>query len=349
MRRMGQTQQRKADHIRINLEEDVQATENPWDSVRLRHKALPEVDRDSVELSTQLLRQSLDAPIVITGMTGGASEAKSINENLAKAAAAHGVAMGVGSQRAAIEDPSLADTYSVVADHDVPLRIANIGVPQLVAWGADEAFEKAREAVEMVDAHALAIHLNYLQESVQPEGDTQASGSVDAIERICERFRVPVMVKETGAGIGGTVAKVLLHAGVDAIDVGGLGGTSFSAVEAYRARQASDTRQERMGRTFWDWGIPTPQAVREVRQAVGDKGDAEVVATGGLRHGLDAARALAVGADAAGFGSVMLKAAAKGPDEASEELGVLIEELKTALFLTGCATLDQLWQAEVLL
>jgi isopentenyl-diphosphate Delta-isomerase len=343
---MTSIQQRKEDHIRINLENDVQASSNPWDSVRLRHNALPEFALADVDLGTRLLGRKLAAPIVITGMTGGAPRAQEINRNLAMAAAHHQVAMGVGSQRAAFRDESLAPTYGVIKEHDVPLRIANLGLPQLIEWGPEASIDHARRAVEMVDAHALAIHLNFLQESVMPEGDTDATGGIAALESLVKVFRVPILVKETGAGISGNVAKVLARAGVAAIDVGGWGGTSFSAVESVRAREVADEVHERIGKTFWDWGIPTPQAVAETRQAVGSK--VEVVATGGLRNGLDAARALAVGADAAGYGSVMFKAAAKGPDEAVRELGLIIEELKTALFLTGCATLEQLWKGGVL-
>jgi isopentenyl-diphosphate Delta-isomerase len=324
-------EQRKEEHLRIPLERDVQSIPSPWDAIRLRHDAVPELDRDEVRLATTFLGRRLAAPLQVTGMTGGARKAKEFNARLAAAAAEHGIAMGVGSQRAALANPDLADTYTVILDHDVPLRIANLGLPQLILWG-DDAVDRAREAVAMVKAHALAIHLNYLQEAVQPEGDTQAKGGLAAVARVAKALKVPIVAKETGAGIGGHAASRLAKAGVAALDVGGLGGTSFSAVEHWRAVDQGDEAKARLGRTFWDWGIPTPACVRECRAACPDL---PIVATGGLRTGLDAARALALGADVAGFAGHLFRAAAQGPRGAAREVGFLLEELKTALFLAG--------------
>jgi isopentenyl-diphosphate delta-isomerase len=201
--------------------------------------------------------------------------------------------------------------------------------------------------VEMVDAHALAIHLNYLQESVQPEGDTNAKGSLKAIEQLAKVFRVPMLVKETGAGISGDVARALARTGIKAIDVGGWGGTSFSAVEFHRANAANDALHARIGQTFWDWGIPTPLCVKDVHDAVGGK--IQVIGTGGIRTGLDAARALALGADAVAVGGAILPHAAQGSDETIRELRFMIEELRTALFLCGAQTLDQFHQTATIL
>jgi isopentenyl-diphosphate delta-isomerase len=327
----AETERRKEEHLRIPLEKDVQSIPSPWDGVRIPHDAVPEVDRDAVDLSTKFLGRKLEAPIQVTGMTGGAAKAKEFNARLAAAAAAHGLAMGVGSQRAALENPKLADTYTVILEHDVPMRMANLGLPQLILWG-DEAVANAKEAVAMVEAHALCIHLNYLQEAVQPEGDAVAAGGLAAIARVAKALKVPVVAKETGAGVSADAAKRLVKAGCAAIDVGGLGGTSFSAVEHHRAVQQGDAAKARMGRTFWAWGIPTPDCVREVRAALPKT---PMVATGGLRHGLDAGRALWLGADLAGFAGSAFRAAAQGPDAASIELGLVKEELKTTLFLAG--------------
>jgi len=344
---MATIQERKADHLRINLERDVKATRNPWDDIRLRHNALPEIDRDEVHLGLDLLGRPLNAPIVISGMTGGAPEAQRVNRHLAQAAAELGLAMGVGSQRAALVQPDLEPTYSVVKEFDVPLRIANIGLPQLIQWGADESVRRARHCVEMVDAHAMAVHLNFLQEAVQPEGDTDARGGLKALTDLAKVFRVPLIAKETGAGISATVARALLRTGVKAIDVGGWGGTSFSAVEVYRAEQQKDQLRARLGTTFWDWGIPTPIAVREVSEVA--DGKVQVIATGGIRNGLDAAKALALGADAVGVAGAILPAAAQSYDATLRELRFFVEELRTALFLGGCANLEQWWRSSMLL
>ncbi len=323
------TERRKEEHLRIPLERDVQSIPNPWDAVRMRHEALPEIDKDSITLEATLLGRALQAPVLVTGMTGGAQQAKTINDRLAAAAAEHGLAMGVGSQRAAIENPELVDTYSVILEHDVPLRIANLGLPQIILWG-DDAESHAGTAIDMIEAHALAIHLNPLQEAVQPEGDTQAAGGLDAIQALCRTLKQPVVVKETGAGIDGRTAKRLESAGVAAIDVGGLGGTSFSAVEHHRAVDQGDEQKARLGKTFWDWGTPTPYCVRHVRTLCPSL---PIIATGGLRNGLDAARAMALGADIAGYAGAMFRAAAA--DKAGAEAGNILEELKTALFLAG--------------
>lgn len=328
----AETERRKEEHLRIPLEKDVQSIANPWDAIRLRHHAVPELDRDEVDLTTTFLGRRLEAPLQVTGMTGGARKAKEFNARLAAAASAHGLAMGVGSQRAALENPALEDTYTTILDHDVPMRLANLGLPQLILWG-DQAGDKARQAVAMVEAHALCIHLNYLQEAAQPEGDTVAAGGLEAIRRVAKAAKVPVVAKETGAGIDAAAAKLLVAAGCQGIDVGGLGGTSFAAVEHHRAVAQGDAVKARLGKTFWDWGIPTPTSVVMVRGAVAKS--TPVVATGGLRTGLDAARALALGADVAGFAGHMFRAAAQGPDAASQEAGILVEELRTAMFLTG--------------
>lgn len=340
---MATIQERKAEHLRINLERDVKASRNPWDDVRLRHNALPEIDRDQVDLGLDLFGRRLEAPVVISGMTGGAPEAEGVNRNLARAAAELGLAMGVGSQRAALVQPDLEPTYACVKEFDVPLRLANVGLPQLIQWGQDEAVRKARTCVEMVDAHALAVHLNFLQEAVQPEGDTDGRGGLKAVTDLAKVFRVPIVVKETGAGIGGPVARALLRTGVKGIDVGGWGGTSFSAVEVYRAEQQKDDLRARLGTTFWDWGIPTPTALRETVEVV--DGKIQVVATGGIRHGLDAARALALGADAVGIAGAILPAAATSYEATLAELRAFVEELRTALFLGGCANLEQWWRS----
>ena len=332
----SRTEQRKAEHVNIILQENVSAEYNYWNDVHLVHKALPEIDLDDIDVSCTLFGHKLKAPLVISSMTGGFGMAREINANLAKAAAEVGVAMGVGSQRAALEKPDLVDTYAVVKDHDVPLRFANLGAPQLVPQEGKRAYglEDARRAMAMVDAHMLIIHLNFLQEVVQPEGDRRARGVLPAIAKIASKL--PVVAKETGAGISRDVAARLKKAGVKGIDVGGLGGTSFSAVEHYRARKEAQTLKERLGATFWNWGIPTPASV--ILANVG----LPIVATGGIRSGLDVAKALALGASAAGMAKPMLEAAKVGARAVVDELQAVIAELKAAMLLTGCETVSEL-------
>lgn len=330
----SETERRKEEHLRIPLEKDVRSMPSPWAAIRLRHEALPEIDRSEVRLEATFLGHRLGAPVQVTGMTGGARKAREVNDRLAAAAAEHRLAMGVGSQRAAVENPALADTYSVILDHDVPLRFANLGLPQVILWGEDAA-AKAEAAVEMVDAHALYVHLNYLQEAVQPEGDTVARGGLEALRRLCRELKVPVLAKETGAGMTGATAHRLRKAGVQAVDVGGLGGTSFAAVEHYRALDQGDAAKARLGRTFWDWGVPTPEAVRQVRR---DCPGLPIVATGGLESGLDALKALCLGADLAGFAGHLFRAAMRAEDGAAREAALVLEELKTGLFLLGATS-----------
>jgi isopentenyl-diphosphate delta-isomerase len=334
-----ETVERKGDHVDIILEEDVQAEANAWEDLTLVHEALPEVDRGAVDPSVTLLGHRLELPVMVASMTGGYPNAEAINERLARAAAEHGVGMGVGSQRAMLEDPSQASTYTVVADHDVPFVAANIGAPQLIPQGDEDAIapEEATELVEAIDADALIVHLNYLQEVVQPEGDTGASGVVDAVERLVARVDMPVIAKETGAGVHRGTVERLSEAGCAAVDVGGLSGTTFAAVERRRAEQAQAPRHASLGDRFRDWGVPTPVAVREAVAA-----GVEPIATGGLRNGLHVARALALGARAAGIASGALRPASEGDEALSGFLTGLRDEVETAMFLTGCETAPEL-------
>ncbi len=332
----SRTEQRKAEHVNIILNEDVSAGYDYWADVHLVHNALPEIDLDDIDLSVKFFGKRLEAPLVISSMTGGFGMGGEINANLAKAAAEVGVAMGVGSQRAAIEKPELEPTYAVVKDHDVPLLFANLGAPQLIPQASKRAYglADAKKAMDMIGADALIVHLNFLQEVVQPEGDRRARGCLAAVKTLAARF--PVMAKETGAGISREVAVALKKTGVKAIDVGGLGGTSFSAVEHYRARKEAASLKERLGATFWEWGIPTPASL--VLANVG----LPLVATGGVRSGLDAAKGIALGATAAGMAKPLLEAAKASSDAVVAELRAIIEELKAAMFLTGATSVADL-------
>lgn len=328
---------RKRDHVRIVATEDVAAkgVGTGFDAVRLPHNALPELDLNDVDPSTWWLGKRLRAPLLVSSMTGGAPDVARINWTLATAAQRMGVAMGVGSQRAAIGDPASAYTYAVRrAAPDIPL-LANIGAVQLnYGYGVDEC----RRAVEMIGADALFLHLNPLQEALQPEGDTNFKGLLHRIERVCARIDVPVIVKEVGSGISAEVARRLCNAGVSGIDVAGAGGTSWSEVERFRQPDANGAR---VAAAFAGWGLPTAQLVPEVRRVAPD---VTLIASGGVRTGVDVAKAIALGADIVGFAKPMLDAALEphGVDAAIDLLNAIITELRIALFCTGCATLHAL-------
>ncbi len=337
------TQSRKKEHLEIVLNEDVSSDYNYWNDVRLIHRALPEIDMDEIDTETPIFGRQLTAPIIISAMTGGYKDAEAINRNLAEAASEVGIGMGVGSQRQAIEDSSLESTYSVVKDFDIPLVIANLGAPQFIPQGDKRPFAErdAKHAMEMIDADLIAIHLNFLQEVVQPEGETRARGCLEAIQKLA-RF-LPVIVKETGAGISRGTALALRTSKIRGIDVGGLSGTSWSAVEYYRAKKEEDDRKKRLGTTFWNWGVPTPVSLVEANVGL------PLIATGGIRNGHDVARAMTLGASSAGVASRLLPFAKESAQAVIEELNLMISEVKAAMFLTGSKNILHLQEANVII
>ncbi len=338
LRRKGVNVQRKLDQLHICLREDVSFRELTTGLERYRfvHRALPEVNRDEIDLSTTLFGKGLQAPLVISAMTGGTEEAMGINLNLANAAQALGLAMGVGSQRAAIDDPRLAPTYRV--RHVAPdiLLFANLGAVQL---NYGYRVEECRRAVEMIGADALILHLNPLQEALQPEGDTDFTGLLSKIEEVCRELSVPVVVKEVGWGISEEVARMLAEAGVAGIDVAGAGGTSWAEVEGLRAPDEA-TRQT--ARAFADWGIPTADSIQMARRGAPE---ATIIGSGGIRTGVDAAKAIALGADAVGLAAPLLKPATISAEAVVEHLRQVIEELRTAMFCVGARDLAALRNA----
>jgi isopentenyl-diphosphate delta-isomerase len=336
-------EKRKNEHIKICLEKNVQASKNYWEDIRLIHNALPEMDKDEINLSTKFFGKKLDAPIIIAGITGGFQGAKKINQNLAEAASILGIGFGIGSQRAGIEKKSLSETYSVVKKYDVPLVIGNIGAPQLVRQKNKKSLsiKEIKSSIDLIDADCLAIHLNFLQEIVQGDGDVNAEGCIDAIGKIKSSIKTPVILKETGAGISFELARKIkkLNTGVD---VGGLGGTSFAGVEYYRAR---NKMQKRIGKTFWNWGIPTPTSILNCKKT----GIKNIIATGGIRTGLDGAKAIALGADCFGIAYPLLKPAMRNSKAVVEELKIFIEELKCAMFLVGAKNIRELKEKTVIM
>ena len=328
---------RKAEHIVIASSQQVEpGTSASWNDVALIHNCLPEIDLQDVDLSVEFLGRKLAAPLLISSMTGGHELARSINAVLAQAAERFGLAMGVGSQRAHIKDPALAGTYSVVREvAPSAFIVANVGAPQLVRQGSDAplSLSQARQVVEVIKADALAIHLNYLQEMIQPEGDTRARGVLEAIGRVVAEVGAPVIAKETGAGIAPAQAEQLRQAGVQALDVGGLGGTSFAIVEAQRARLRQREAKAELGELFGSWGIPTMASIPLACRA-----GLPVIGSGGIRSGLDAARALALGATLVGVARPLLVVAQQGVDATAAWVERFLEELRTAMFLTGSRT-----------
>lgn len=333
---LSPTSRRKKEHVDINLREDVQARHTAWDDLAPLHLAVPEVDFHAMPLGVEFLGKRLGAPLMVAGMTGGYPGAEQINRALAFAASEHRLALGVGSQRAALKDPGTKRSYTAVRDHAVPLVAANIGLPQLLPQrsGTPLSLEQLDALVAMVEADALVVHLNYLQEAVQHGGDLNARGGLDAIRKVVEHVGVPVIAKETGAGLSRRAARALEEAGCAALDVGGLGGTSFAAVELVRARMAGEAKLARAGELYRDWGIPTPVSVLECL-AAGVR--VPIVATGGIDDGLKAFKALALGARLAGTAGAALRAAAKGDKECSAFVAQVLDELRTAMLLTGAA------------
>lgn len=332
------TQTRKADHLRVCLEEDVQFHQvtTGLEQYRFTHCCLPELDRSDLDLTTVFLGKPLAAPLLISSMTGGTELAKLINYRLAAAAQQYGMAMGVGSQRVAIENPQVASTFAVRTVAPDILLFANLGAVQLnYSYG----LEHCQRVVDLLEADALILHLNPLQESVQTRGDTNFRGLLAKIEQLCRTLPVPIIAKEVGNGISGSMAKKLIEAGVSAIDVAGAGGTSWARVEGERA---TDWRQRRLGETFADWGIPTADCIIDIRTVAPQ---IPLIASGGLRNGLEVAKTIALGANLAGLALPFLQAAAKSEAALQQLIEALIAEITTVLFCTGSATLANLESA----
>lgn len=326
---------RKADHIRINLEEDVQFPRltNGFERYRLVHQALPEVDLRSIDTKVSLFGKSLKLPLLISSMTGGTEAARVINRNLAEGAEARGIAMGLGSQRTGIEQPDTAHSFVVRDVAPGILLFANLGAIQLnYRYGVDQC----RRAVEMVQADALILHLNPLQEAVQADGDWDWRGLPGKIEHVVKTVGVPVVAKEVGWGISEAAARQLRDAGVAAIDVAGAGGTSWTEVEYHRA--TSDEFRT-LARAFADWGIPTAESLVMARRGAPDL---PLIASGGMRTGIEAAKALALGAEAVGIASSFLRAAALGAAEVVELIDRLAAELRVAMFAAGAGCVASL-------
>jgi isopentenyl-diphosphate Delta-isomerase len=329
------TVQRKAEHIRICLESDVQfkTQGSGFDRYQFTHSCLPELDYADIDLTTKFLGKQLGAPILISSMTGGTAQAKQINHRLAAVAQEYKLAMGVGSQRVAIEKPDVAATFQVRQIAPDILLLANLGAVQLnYRYGIEECLR----AVELLEADALILHLNPLQECIQPQGDTNFRGLLDRIASVCQQLPVPVIVKEVGNGISAPMAQQLIAAGVSGIDVAGAGGTSWAKVESERAKTPL---QRRLGETFADWGIPTADCIRAIHSI---DPTLPLIASGGLRNGLDIAKAISLGANLGGLALPFLQAADTSTEAVAELVQILMAEIRTVLFCTGNANLAAL-------
>ncbi len=341
------TSDRKIEHLLLCVEKDVEAHKTPsglrasgFDDIYLVHNCLPEIDMKSLDLNTDFLGRKLRAPLLISSMTGGHPDTKAANAALAMAAEELGIGIGVGSQRAAMENPALEDSFRIVRDKAPGAFIyGNVGAAQLNEFG----IEGIERAVEMIGADAMAIHLNFLQEAIQPEGNIDAKGCLAAIRKICSDLSVPVIVKETGAGISHSQAVAICDAGASAIDVGGLGGTSWAGVETYRAQKRGDMLSYHLGKQFWNWGIPTAASIVESSVSI------PVVATGGIRSGIDIAKSLALGASICGVALPLVAPALKGNKDVVDRLTLVIEELRAAMFLCGCSNVETLNSAPVVI
>ena len=337
----GGIQDRKADHLRICLEDNVQCHQVTTGLERYRfiHCGLPELDYDRIDITTTFLGKSLGAPVLISSMTGGTEQARLINQRLAVTAQRFGFAMGVGSQRIAVERPELASTFRVRQYAPDILLLANLGAVQLnYSYG----IEQCQRAIDDLEADALILHLNPLQECVQTRGDTNFSGLLDKIHQLCQTLPVPVIAKEVGNGISGALAQRLLAAGISAIDTAGAGGTSWARVESERAQAL---KQRRLGQTFADWGIPTTDCIVGIRAVAPE---IPLIASGGLRNGLDVTKVLALGADVAGLAMPFLKAADHSEAALESLSDILVAEIKTALFCTGQGNLADLRSSSVI-
>jgi isopentenyl-diphosphate delta-isomerase len=335
MKKVSSLETRKHDHLRINLEKDVQSKlRSGLESYHFIHEAIPELDLEAVDTSLSLFGKRLTAPILISSMTGGTEDAGEINKILAEAAQECNIAMGIGSQRAALDDPQQIPTFTIVrkAAPDI-LLFANLGAVQLnYGYGIDEC----QRAVEMIQADALILHLNSLQEAVQDNGDTNFLGLAKKIRKICRQLEVPVIVKEVGWGISKRTAGILVDCGVAAIDVAGAGGTSWSKVEMHRA--PNDQFQQLAG-SFDSWGIPTADSILNVKQA---SQEVIIIASGGLKDGVDIAKCIALGARMGGMAGSFLRAATVSKNNTIELIRLTKKQIQVTMFCAGVRTLRKL-------
>jgi isopentenyl-diphosphate delta-isomerase len=320
---------RKAEHIRLALDDRMQLASRAFEPFVFDHDALPEVDFDAIDLGVEFLGKHIAAPLLLSCMTGGTEIAARINRNLAEAAESRGVALGVGSQRKALEDASQASSFEVRgAAPTIPL-LANLGAIQL---NYGYSLEHCRRAVAMIDADALVLHLNPLQEAIQPEGQCNFAGLLPKMAAVAEALSVPVIAKEVGSGLSEATGRRLVSAGIKILDTAGVGGTSWARIEAQRADDVET------GEVFAGWGITTPESIQQLRRIDG----VTIIGSGGLRNGLDVAKAIALGADLAGLAQPFLEDAMESAEHVGRRIDRIVRELKIAMFCLSSPTVADL-------
>jgi isopentenyl-diphosphate delta-isomerase len=341
---MSEIEKRKLNHISVSLEKNVETDiTTGFEDVRLIHKALPEIDLNEVSTETTLFGKTLSAPLIISAITGGTVEAAKINRMLAEVAEKKQIGICVGSQRIAIEKPSTIPTFGIVRERAPSTFVmGNIGCPQLsLGWGVQEA----EKCIEMIVADALAIHMNPLQEAVQINGETHYRNIYDKIKELSKSIKTPLVMKETGAGIAWEEAVKMQRAGVSGLEISGVGGTSWSAVEYHIAKKNKKREREYLGKAFWNWGIPTAISVVETSK----KTDLTIISSGGLRTGIEIAKSISLGAQIGGIAKPFLEKAVEGQDALSEYVDNIIREIKVTMFLVGVKTIDELAKVPIII
>lgn len=341
---MSGIEERKLRHIDVSLEKNVNTDiSSGFQDIRLIHKAIPEIDLDEVNSEITFFGKKLSAPLIISAITGGTDKAKKINEVLAKVAESKRIGIGVGSQRIAIEQPKTIPTFKIVRDNaPTTFVMGNLGCPQLsLGWGVPEA----EKCIQMIEADALALHMNPLQEAVQVDGDTNYSGIYKKILELNSCVKTPLIMKETGAGVAWEDAIKMEKAGVSGLEISGVGGTSWSAVEYYIAKEVRKKEMEYLGEALWNWGIPTAISVVETSQ----KTDLSIIASGGIRTGIEIVKSIALGAHTAGVARPFLKKAVEGKDALEDHIDNIIREIRIGMFLVGARNISELQSVPVLI
>ncbi|QEE15384.1 type 2 isopentenyl-diphosphate Delta-isomerase [Promethearchaeum syntrophicum] len=335
--------QRKDDHIKISLNENVNSKNTTWlECVRFVHKSLPEINFKDIDITMKFLGKPINAPIIIGSLTGGTNLGLEINRRLAQAAEKHQIPLMVGSQRIQLEYPDTSKNFASIREiaPTIPI-IANLGISQLIQM---DDFDSVELIIRSIEADAIAIHLNPLQEIIQPEGDTNFTNAKKKITELNNTLKIPVIIKETGAGFSKNVSNDLINIGIKYLDVSGLGGTSFAAIEYSRAKKQTNQLKTAIGDTFLNWGIPSAASIIETKKIA--QNSTVIIGSGGIRNGLEIAKCIAIGANISAIAQPFLKSAFDNPIEIESYINTLISELKSAMFLTGSKSVRDLKKAE---